>query len=180
MSAESGFERVRQSSVGDDQFAAQVEDAHLAVIESESVADLGLDPVVDDAVTCLIGSTGTGAESVSVSLACLTLGPGPATTETVTWTDATGGTSTIAWNVPILVTATATATGTVTAGRYLGDAATRVTSGISYYTSLSGCLLGHRPHLLGHRPRRQPPAHRLNGLRCRGAALGRAGETHWK
>ncbi|MEV0757927.1 hypothetical protein [Streptosporangium sp. NPDC050280] len=99
MSAESGFERVRQSSVGDDQFAAQVEDAHLAVIESESVADLGLDPVVDDAVTCLIGSTGTGAESVSVSLACLTLGPGPATTETVTWTDATGGTSTIAWNV---------------------------------------------------------------------------------
>jgi hypothetical protein len=66
----------------------------------------------------------------------------PPLTETVTWNDTTGGTSTISWSSPTAVGQTVVFTGTVTAGRYAGDSATKVTSGISYFGSVAGCLLG--------------------------------------
>ncbi|AUX34869.1 MULTISPECIES: hypothetical protein [Sorangium] len=92
--------------------------------------------------TCAIGPSATGAASIEVSLGCVPVTAGPPETETVTWSDATGGTSTITWSAPTVVGQTAIFTGTVTAGRYAGDAATKVTSGVSYLGSVVGCLLG--------------------------------------
>jgi hypothetical protein len=96
----------------------------------------------NDYNTCVVGSTATGADTVSLALACVPVTAGPAITETVTWNDATGGTSTISWSAPTVVAQTVVYTGTVTAGRYVGDSATKVTSGISYVGSVAGCLLG--------------------------------------
>ncbi|WP_437660825.1 hypothetical protein [Sorangium sp. So ce1182] len=92
--------------------------------------------------TCLIGPSATGAASATLSLSCVNVTAGPPETETVTWNDATGGTSTIAWSAPTIVGQTILFTGTVTAGRYAGDSATKITSGISYLGSVVGCLLG--------------------------------------
>ncbi|WP_437791807.1 hypothetical protein [Sorangium sp. So ce693] len=92
--------------------------------------------------TCLIGPSATGAASITLSLGCVPVSAGPPETETVTWNDATGGTSTITWAAPTVVGQTALFTGTVTAGRYAGDSATKVTSGISYLGSVIECLLG--------------------------------------
>ena len=92
--------------------------------------------------TCVIGSTATGAATVILSLSCVNVTAGPAFTETVTWNDATGGTSTISWSSPTIVGQTVVFPGTVTAGRYIGDTATKVTSGISYIGSVVSCLLG--------------------------------------
>jgi hypothetical protein len=77
-----------------------------------------------------------------LALACVNVTAGPALTETNTWNDATGGTSTISWSPPTVVAQTVVYTGTVTAGRYAGDSATKVTSGISYVGSVVQCLLG--------------------------------------
>ncbi|HEX3473956.1 MAG TPA: hypothetical protein VHT91_02880 [Kofleriaceae bacterium] len=96
----------------------------------------------NDYNTCVVGATATGADTVSLALACVPVTAGPAITETVTWTDATGGTSTISWSAPTVVAQTVVYTGTVTAGRYVGDSATKVTSGISYVGSVVACLLG--------------------------------------
>lgn len=92
--------------------------------------------------TCVVGSTATAADTVSFPLSCVNVTAGPALTETITWTDATGGTSTISWSAPTVVGQTVVFTGTVTAGRYIGDSAAKVTSGISYIGSVVGCLLG--------------------------------------
>ncbi|MDC0677655.1 hypothetical protein [Sorangium atrum] len=92
--------------------------------------------------TCVLGPSATGAASITLSLGCVPVSAGPPETETVTWNDATGGTSTITWSAPSVVGQTAIFTGTVTAGRYAGDSATKVTSGISYLGSVVGCLLG--------------------------------------
>ncbi|WP_437902862.1 hypothetical protein WME95_30435 [Sorangium sp. So ce327] len=92
--------------------------------------------------TCVIGPSATGAASINVSLSCVPVTAGPPETETVTWNDATGGTSTITWSAPTVVGQTALFSGTVTAGRYAGDSATKVTSGVSYVGSVVGCLLG--------------------------------------
>ncbi|WP_405640506.1 hypothetical protein [Streptomyces uncialis] len=92
--------------------------------------------------TCAIGSVGTGTTSTALTLSCIPLTAGPAETESVTWLDATGGTSTIVWQQPTVVAQTVVYTGTVTAGRYLGDTATKVTSGVSYVGSVISCLLG--------------------------------------
>jgi hypothetical protein len=97
---------------------------------------------VNDYNTCVVGSTATGADTVILPLACVNVTAGPALTETITWNDATGGTSTISWAAPTVVGQTVVFTGTVTAGRYVGDSATKVTSGISYVGSVVGCLLG--------------------------------------
>jgi hypothetical protein len=92
--------------------------------------------------TCVVGSTATGAATVIMPLSCVNVTAGPAFTETITWNDATGGTSTISWSAPTVVGQTVVFTGTVTAGRYVGDSATKVTSGISYLGSVVQCLLG--------------------------------------
>lgn len=92
--------------------------------------------------TCVIGSTATGAATITLPLSCVNVTAGPAFTETVTWNDATGGTSTISWGPPTVVGQTAVFTGTVTNGRYVGDSATKVTSGVSYIGSVVQCLLG--------------------------------------
>ena len=96
----------------------------------------------NDYNTCVIGSAATGADTVSLALACVPVTAGPAITETVTWNDATGGTSTVSWSAPTVVGQTVVFTGTVTAGRYVGDSAAKVTSGISYVGSVVACLLG--------------------------------------
>jgi hypothetical protein len=96
----------------------------------------------NDYNTCVIGSTATGATTVILPLSCVNVTAGPAHTEAITWNDATGGTSTISWAAPTVVGQTVVFTGTVTAGRYIGDAATKVTSGISYIGSVVQCLLG--------------------------------------
>ncbi len=96
----------------------------------------------NDYDTCVTGSAGTGADTATLALACVPVTAGPAITETVTWNDATGGTSTISWSPPTVVAQTVVYTGTVTDGRYLGDSATKVTSGISYVGSVVQCLLG--------------------------------------
>ena len=92
--------------------------------------------------TCAVGSTATGAATLSLPLSCVNVTAGPAFTETITWNDATGGTSTISWAAPTVVGQTVVFTGTVTAGRYVGDSATKVTSGVSYVGSVVTCLLG--------------------------------------
>jgi hypothetical protein len=96
----------------------------------------------NDYNTCVVGPTATGADTATLTLACVPVTAGPAVTETVTWEDATGGTSTISWSPPTIVAQTVIYTGTVTAGRYVGDSATKVTSGISYVGSVVACLLG--------------------------------------
>jgi hypothetical protein len=96
----------------------------------------------NDYNTCVIGSTATGAATISLPLSCVNVTAGPAFTETITWNDATGGTSTISWSAPTVVGQTVVFTGTVTAGRYVGDTADKVTSGISYVGSVVACLLG--------------------------------------
>ena len=96
----------------------------------------------NDYNTCVVGSAATGADTGTLALACVPVTAGPAITETVTWNDATGGTSTISWSSPTVVAQTVVYTGTVTAGRYIGDSATKITSGISYVGSVAGCLLG--------------------------------------
>jgi hypothetical protein len=96
----------------------------------------------NDYNSCVVGPTATGADTVTLALACVPVTAVPATTETITWNDATGGTSTISWSSPTAVGQTVVYTGTVTAGRYAGDSATKVTSGISYVGSIVGCLLG--------------------------------------
>jgi hypothetical protein len=95
-----------------------------------------------DYTTCVVGPTAGGAETATLTLACVPVTAGPATTETLTWNDATGGTSTIAWSAPTIVGQTVVYAGTVTAGRHSGDTATKVTSGVSYFGSVVGCLLG--------------------------------------
>lgn len=92
--------------------------------------------------TCAIGSTATGAATITLDLSCVPATAGPAEDETVTWTDATGGTSTITWSSPTAAAGEVVYTGTVTAGRYLGDSATKITTGVSYLGSVAGCLLG--------------------------------------
>ena len=92
--------------------------------------------------TCAVGPAATGADSVTLTLGCIPVTAGPALTETITWNDATGGTSTISWSAPTVVAQTVVYNGTVTAGRYLGDDAAKVTSGVSYLGSVIGCLLG--------------------------------------
>jgi hypothetical protein len=96
----------------------------------------------NDYNACVIGSTATGAATVTLPLSCVNVTAGPAFTETITWGDATGGTSTISWSSPTIVGQTVVFPGTVTAGRYVGDSATKVTSGISYVGSVAACLLG--------------------------------------
>ena len=92
--------------------------------------------------TCVVGPTATGNETVTLTLSCTPVTAGPASTETLTWHDATGGTSTITWSAPTVVAQTVVFTGTVTAGRYTGDNATKVTNGISYVGAVGPCLLG--------------------------------------
>ena len=92
--------------------------------------------------TCVAGSTASGAATITLPLSCVNITAGPAFVETVTWNDATGGTSTISWGAPTVVGQTVVFTGTVTDGRYLGDSATKVTSGVSYIGSVVQCLLG--------------------------------------
>ena len=92
--------------------------------------------------TCVVGSTASGAATITLDLSCVPVTAGPAEDETVTWNDATGGTSTISWGAPTVAGQTVVYTGTVSAGRYVGDSATKVTSGISYVGSVVGCLLG--------------------------------------
>lgn len=130
--------------------------AHATSIDVECVGSFGrsFSPAVtvtsqtvtvteaNDYDTCVVGSAATGADAVTLALACVPVTAGPAITETVTWNDATGGTSTISWSSPTVVAQTVVYTGTVTAGRYVGDSATKVTSGISYVGSVVGCLLG--------------------------------------
>jgi len=96
----------------------------------------------NDYNTCVVGPAATGADTATLTLACVNVTAGPATTETITWNDATGGTSTISWSPPTVATATVVFTGTVTAGRYVGDSATKVTSGISFFAAVAACLLG--------------------------------------
>jgi hypothetical protein len=92
--------------------------------------------------TCLVGPAGTGATVTTLTLSCVNLTAGPAETETITWQDGAGDTSTIAWSQPVISAQTVVFTGTVTAGLYTGDTAAKVTSGISYFGSVVGCLLG--------------------------------------
>lgn len=92
--------------------------------------------------TCVVGPTATGTETVTLTLSCIPVTAGPASTETLTWHDATGGTSTITWSAPTVVAQTVVFTGTVTAGRYAGDTATKVTTGVSYLGVVLPCLLG--------------------------------------
>jgi hypothetical protein len=92
--------------------------------------------------TCLLGPTATGMETLTLTLGCIPAMAGPAVIETVSWNDATGATSTISWSAPTIVAQTVVFTGTVTAGRHVGDRATKVTSGVSYVGSVVKCLLG--------------------------------------
>jgi hypothetical protein len=96
----------------------------------------------NDYNTCVVGPTATGGDTVALALGCVNLTAGPAVTEAITWNDATGGTSTISWSSPTIVGQTVVYAGTVTAGRYVGDSAAKVTSGISYVGSVVQCLLG--------------------------------------
>jgi hypothetical protein len=91
--------------------------------------------------TCAVGPTATGAETVTLPLSCISITTGPATIETLTWQDAPGATSTISWSPPTIVAQTVVFTGTVTAGRHTGDAATKVTSGVSFFASVVHCVL---------------------------------------
>lgn len=91
---------------------------------------------------CVVGSTATGAATISMALSCVNITAGPALSETITWNDATGGTSTISWSAPTIVGQTVVFTGTVSTGRFVGDSATKVTSGISYVGSVVQCMLG--------------------------------------
>jgi hypothetical protein len=97
---------------------------------------------VSDYNTCVVGPTATGAATIILPLSCVNVTAGPAFIETVTWNDATGGTSTISWSSPAIVGQTVVFPGTVTDGRFVGDSATKVTSGISYIGSVVACLLG--------------------------------------
>jgi hypothetical protein len=97
------------------------------------------------AVPVAVGATATGAETSTLSLGCIPVTAGPAATETLTWHDATGGTSTISWLAPTIVGQTVVFNGAVTAGRHNGDAATKVTSGLSYFASVLGCVLFGTP-----------------------------------
>jgi hypothetical protein len=97
---------------------------------------------VSDYNTCVVGPTATGAATIILPLSCVNVTAGPAFIETVTWNDATGGTSTISWSSPTIVGQTVVFPGTVTDGRFVGDSATKVTSGISYIGSVVACLLG--------------------------------------
>lgn len=117
-------------------FARSFSPAVTTTSQSVTVTD------ASDYDTCVVGSTATGGATITLPLSCVNVTAGPAFTETVTWNDATGGTSTIDWGAPTVVGQTVVFTGTVTAGRYLGDSATKVTSGISYVGSVVGCLLG--------------------------------------
>jgi hypothetical protein len=92
--------------------------------------------------TCVIGPAGAGADAATLPLSCVDITAGPALTETIAWNDATGGTSTISWSAPTVVAQTVVFTGTVTAGRFAGDTADKVTSGVSYFVSVVNCLLG--------------------------------------
>jgi hypothetical protein len=92
--------------------------------------------------TCLVGSTGTGRIVETLTLSCVNITALPALTETVTWQDPAGDTSTIAWSSSTVVGQTVVFTGTVTAGLHVGDTATKVTSGVSYFASVVQCLLG--------------------------------------
>lgn len=96
----------------------------------------------NDYNTCVIGSTASGAATITLDLACVPVTAGPPEDETITWNDATGGTSTISWGSPTVAVGEVVYTGSVTAGRYVGDTATKITSGISYLGSVAGCLLG--------------------------------------
>jgi hypothetical protein len=82
---------------------------------------------------------------LTLTLGCIPVMAGPAATETLTWHDATGGTSTINWSAPTIVGQTVVFNGTIPAGRFNGDAATKVTSGLSYFTSVLGCVLFGTP-----------------------------------
>ncbi|MDX6718175.1 MAG: hypothetical protein QOJ63_429 [Solirubrobacteraceae bacterium] len=95
--------------------------------------------------TCAVGPTATGTETLTLTLGCIPVMAGPAATETLTWHDATGGTSTISWLAPTIVGQTVVFNGTVTAGRFNGDAAAKVTSGLSYVASVLGCVLFGTP-----------------------------------
>ncbi|HEV7806369.1 MAG TPA: hypothetical protein VGO80_11150 [Solirubrobacteraceae bacterium] len=97
------------------------------------------------AVPVAVGATATGTETLTLSLGCIPVTAGPAATETLTWHDATGGTSTINWLAPTIVGQTVVFNGTVTAGRHNNDAATKVTSGLSYFASVLGCVLFGTP-----------------------------------
>jgi hypothetical protein len=97
------------------------------------------------AVPIAVGATATGTETLTLSLGCIPVTAGPAGTETLTWQDAAGGTSTISWLAPTIVGQTVVFTGTVIAGRHNGDAATKVTSGLSYFASALGCVLFGTP-----------------------------------
>jgi hypothetical protein len=92
--------------------------------------------------TCAVGPTATGTETAALTLSCISATAGPATIETLSWHDATGGTSTISWAAPTVVGQTVVFIGTVTTGRHAGDSATKVTSGVSYFGSVVGCLRG--------------------------------------
>lgn len=94
----------------------------------------------DSYSTCVVGLAGTGLTTTTVTLSCVNLGAIPAETETITWQD--GGTSTIAWSAPVVTGQTVVFSGTVTAGRFAGDTAAKVTSGISYLAVVLPCLLG--------------------------------------
>lgn len=87
------------------------------------------------------GPTATGTETLTLTLGCIPVTAGPAATETLAWHDTTGGTSTISWSAPTIVGQTVVFNGTVTAGRFNGDAAAKVTSGLSYFASVLGCVL---------------------------------------
>lgn len=78
--------------------------------------------------------------SRTATLSCVNLGTIPAEAETITWQG--GGTSTIAWSAPVVSGQTLVFTGTVSAGRFAGDTAAKVTSGISYLGLIVPCLLG--------------------------------------
>ncbi|MBM7771896.1 hypothetical protein JOD54_002100 [Actinokineospora baliensis] len=93
--------------------------------------------------TCLVGPTATSTVVNSATLSCVPVVPGiPPETEVVTWLDGTGDTTTVTWSNSTVVGQTVVLTGAVTAGRHLGDSATKVTSGTSYLGSVVGCLLG--------------------------------------
>jgi hypothetical protein len=132
--------------------------ARAAVVDVECVGSFGrtFSPAVtltsqtvtateaNNYATCVFGTTATatGADSVTLPLSCVAITAGPAITETITWNDATGGTSTISWSSPTVAAQTVVYTGTVSAGRYAGDSAEKITSGVSYFLSVVSCLLG--------------------------------------
>jgi len=95
----------------------------------------------DSYSTCAVGPAGTGTTVTTLTLSCVNLTAGPAETETIAW-QGSGDTSTIAWSPPVIAGQTVVFTGTITAGLHVGDTATKVTSGISYFGSVVECLLG--------------------------------------